>query len=174
MRKLTFAQACAQFTNRYTAEHVPAWTRKAAPNNLFYAPQFANDHEWYENTAFHGEPGHFGKRNECRTSGQTWPFGQWLKTPYTVGGYVLLADEATECSKPAETNGTSADQGYLQHGQAHGPFRTERVPVKEAGWPRAGQWLARYEGRWRLVHVQVKRTFIIYHGQRITIQIDGV
>lgn len=172
MRKLTFAQACAQFTNRYTAEHVPAWARKAAPNNLFYAPQYASDREWYENTKFHGEPGHFGRRNECYTTGQTWPFGKWLKAPYTVNGRVLRADEATECSKLEAKSG--ADIGYLQHGAAPGPMRTERVTVKEAGWPRVGQWLAHFEGRWRLVHVQVKRTFIIHMGQRITIQIDGV
>lgn len=67
-----------------------------------------------------------------------------------------------------------SDYGYLQHGKAPGPFRTERVAVKPAGYPRAGQWMASFEGRWRLVHVQVKRTFIVYMGQRITIQIDGV
>lgn len=66
------------------------------------------------------------------------------------------------------------DKGYLQHGSAPGPFRTESVNVRPAGWPHVGVWEARYEGKWRRVHVQVKRTFIVYSGERITIQIDGV
>jgi hypothetical protein len=66
------------------------------------------------------------------------------------------------------------ETGYLQHGKAPGPFRTESVPVKPDSWPHVGLWLARYEGKWRRVHVQVKRTYIVCRGERITIQIDGV
>ena len=64
--------------------------------------------------------------------------------------------------------------GYLQHGEGNGPFRTESVRVKPDTYPHAGLWLARFEGKWRRVHVQVKRTFIVYRGKRITIQVDGV
>lgn len=68
-----------------------------------------------------------------------------------------------------------ADIGYLQHGQGTaGPFRTERVNVKPDAWPHIGMWLARFEGKWRRVHVQVKRTYIVYQGEKITIQIEGV
>ncbi len=67
-----------------------------------------------------------------------------------------------------------SDYGYLQHGIGVGPFRTERVTVRERGWPHTGQWEARFEGKWRAVRVQVKRTFIVYQGEKITIQIDGV
>lgn len=64
------------------------------------------------------------------------------------------------------------DYGYLHHGQGtNGPFRTERVLVKHL---HGFEWQARFEGRWRKVHIQVKRTFIVYRGERITIQIDGV
>ncbi len=66
------------------------------------------------------------------------------------------------------------DIGFLQHGTAPGPCRTEWVIVKPAEWPRVGEWLAHYEGRWRLVHTQVKRLYIVCHGKRITIQIEGV
>lgn len=59
------------------------------------------------------------------------------------------------------------DLGYLQHG----PFRTESVPIKNEY---ADRWLARYEGKWRRVHMQVNRLFIVYRGERITIQIEGV
>lgn len=62
--------------------------------------------------------------------------------------------------------------GYLQHGQgAQGPFRTERVEVT-ASIPMG--WLARFEGRWRVVHFTAKRAFIVYRGERITIQIERV
>lgn len=65
-----------------------------------------------------------------------------------------------------------SDYGYLQHGDGtKGPYRTERVLVKHEF---ADRWFARFEGRWRRVHVQVKRLFIVYHGEKITIQIDGV
>lgn len=69
-----------------------------------------------------------------------------------------------------------ADMGYLQHGAGTiGPFRTESVPVKLSGWRPNGQcWLAWFEGRWRVVHVQIKRTFVVYQGEKITIQIEGV
>ena len=63
-----------------------------------------------------------------------------------------------------------SDIGYLHHG----PFRTESVHIKARGWPHSGQWLARFEGRWRVVHVQLDRLFIVYQGERITIQIEGV
>lgn len=63
------------------------------------------------------------------------------------------------------------DYGYLQHGKAPGPFRTEKVRVKHEY---ASNYLAWFEGKWRRVHIQVKRTFIVFRGERITIQIEGV
>ena len=66
----------------------------------------------------------------------------------------------------------ATDYGYLQHGAGTiGPFRTERVPVK---CKHSDHWLARYEGRWRRVHIQVRRLFIVYQGERITLLIEGV
>lgn len=67
------------------------------------------------------------------------------------------------------------DYGYLQHGTAPGPFLTESVPVKMSeSWPTYGTWYARFANKWRKVHIQVNRTFIVYQGERITIQIEGV
>lgn len=60
--------------------------------------------------------------------------------------------------------------GYLQHGQQPGPFRTERVTVRHLYGDR---YEAHFEGRWRLVHVQVNRLYIVWQGQRITLQIEG-
>ena len=64
------------------------------------------------------------------------------------------------------------DTGYLQHRASDvGPYRTEAVNVHHQY---ADRYLAYFEGRWRRVHILVSRTFIIYQGERITIQIDGV
>jgi hypothetical protein len=61
--------------------------------------------------------------------------------------------------------------GYLQHGKAGEPMRTESVRIKNEY---AGRWLAFFEGKWRRVHIQVRRTFIMFQGEKITIQIEGV
>lgn len=62
--------------------------------------------------------------------------------------------------------------GHLQHRVSDaGPFRTEAVAIRHEG---ADRYLARFEGKWRRVHIQVNRTFIVYNGLKITIQIDGV
>lgn len=81
--RITIEQAKAQYVHRYTMEHVPTWARLPADNGKFYAPQFRTDREWYENTTFHGEPGHLGDKKHCYTSHQSWPLGQWLDKPYT-------------------------------------------------------------------------------------------
>jgi hypothetical protein len=70
---------------------------------------------------------------------------------------------------------TDSDFGYLHHGKGTaGPFRTERVSVRLRGYPYTGQWCAFFEGKWRAVRVQVNRTFIVYRGEKIAIQIEGV
>ena len=62
--------------------------------------------------------------------------------------------------------------GYLQHGAGTaGPFRTESIPIRNEY---ADRWLARFEGKWRRVHILVGRTFIVYRGERISILIWGV
>lgn len=64
------------------------------------------------------------------------------------------------------------DYGYLQHGRGtQGPFRTERVTIKHEP---PDKWAARFEGRWRRVRMNLHGLWIIYQGQRITIQIEGV
>ena len=58
------------------------------------------------------------------------------------------------------------DTGFLIFGKAK-----QMVPVKHLY---LHEWIALYEGRWRKVHIQVKRTYIVYMGKKITIEIDGV
>lgn len=73
----------------------------------------------------------------------------------------------------AMSDPASGDCGFLQHGEGTaGPFRTERVPVR---WVGSGSDIeALFEGRWRKVHIQVRRTYIVFLGERITILIEGV
>jgi hypothetical protein len=66
------------------------------------------------------------------------------------------------------------DFGYLQHGKAGEPMRSEQVPIRYVSWPIAGEWQAFFEGNWRKVYIQVNRLYIIYQGNKITIQIEGV
>lgn len=61
--------------------------------------------------------------------------------------------------------------GYLQHGVAPNPCRTEAVKLHHEG---ADRYQAYFEGRWRRVYIQVNRTFILYRGEKITIQIEGL
>lgn len=82
MAKISFQSARNTYTNRYTMEHVPAWAKIPCDNGKFYAPQFASDLEWYENTKFPGEKGLHGNSKHCYTSGQRWPLGQWLDSSY--------------------------------------------------------------------------------------------
>lgn len=93
MTRPTLKQACAQYVNRYTLEHVPAWALKPhthttgeyAGQTLYYAPQYRSDAEWYANTVFPGEPSHpdYPRRvRYCHTTGKTWPLGQWLQQPF--------------------------------------------------------------------------------------------
>lgn len=62
--------------------------------------------------------------------------------------------------------------GYLQHKASPvGPFRTEAVIVRH---DYADNYSARFEGKWRRIHVQLKRLYIVFQGERITIQVEGL
>lgn len=80
---MDYKTACARYVHRFTMEHIPAWARKSMPNGRFYAPQYASDREWFENTKFPGDAGYVGTHGDCQTSGQTWPLGQTLAKPYS-------------------------------------------------------------------------------------------
>lgn len=84
-KRPTFEQACAQYVNRFTMEHVPSWTGTRALHNQHYAPAYRSDREWYDNTYFPGEAGHIGVASDCYSRNQTWPLGQWLVAPYRKG-----------------------------------------------------------------------------------------
>ena len=82
--------ALSAYVHRYTAEHVPAWARQAAPNGRHYAPQYRTDSEWLSKTRFpiaedrNGirlKSGQF-RNSDCESSDPSWPYGQWLDRPF--------------------------------------------------------------------------------------------
>lgn len=83
MKRPSFEKACGTYVHRFTMDHVPAWAKEIRVGGDYYAPQFRSDREWYENTLFPGEPGHFGDRHSCYTNNQTWPVGKSLQKPFT-------------------------------------------------------------------------------------------
>ena len=72
-RKLTLAQACAQYPHRYTLDHIPQWARKAMANGSYPAPQYASDAEWYHLATFPGESGCHGNCKHMISGSPTWP-----------------------------------------------------------------------------------------------------
>jgi len=61
------------------------------------------------------------------------------------------------------------EEGYLQHGQGQGPFRTESVKVRH---DYADNYSAFYEGIWRKINDTMQRSFIVYRGEKITIMYE--
>lgn len=79
--KLSFREACAIYVHRFTMEHVPQWARKQRDDGTYYAPHYASDKEWYDNTVF--PPHNPISKKDCWSSSQTWPLGKALDQPYT-------------------------------------------------------------------------------------------
>lgn len=88
-------------------------------------------------------------------------------------GYDGLTENGKAIYRELETRyGFVPDHAYLQHGAGtNGPFRTERVALRHE---HADRYLVRFEGKWRRVHVQVRRTYIVYRGEKITVQVSGL
>ena len=63
------------------------------------------------------------------------------------------------------------ETGYLQHGSGSGPFRTEAVTVKHEY---LDHYLVYFEGRWRRLHLAVNDHYIVYRGERIKCQVEGI
>ncbi len=82
--------ALSAYVHRYTVEHVPAWSRQAAPNGRHYAPQYRTDSEWLAKTRFPIVEDRNGIRlksgqsrnSDCESSDPSWPYGQWLDRPF--------------------------------------------------------------------------------------------
>lgn len=85
-------EALAAFVHRYTAEHVPSWSRTPAPNGRHYAPQYRSDREWLDKTRFpitrSGQGirlksgSNIGNTIHCESNDPSWPYGQWLDRPF--------------------------------------------------------------------------------------------
>lgn len=97
LRPISFEKALAiSDGKRFTCEHLPRWYQWAAKRNgviaKYYAPQFRTDREWYDNTVFYGEPGHFGSEISYHSINYTWPMGIWLDKPYRIPGQRVRLD----------------------------------------------------------------------------------
>lgn len=78
--RMSFEEACRRYVHRFTMDYVPSWSQSTVnATGKYYAPQYRSDAEWYQNTVF---PPHSILKNDCYSSGQTWPLGQWLTAPY--------------------------------------------------------------------------------------------
>lgn len=83
--------ALQSYVQRYTGTHVPAWTRTAAPNGNFYAPQYKDDAEWLEKTLFPvvfkkgGMQLASGNDVHCQSNTPSFPWGNWLDAPFVRG-----------------------------------------------------------------------------------------
>lgn len=83
-KRPTFEHACNVYVHRFTMDHIPAWATKTRADGHFYAPQYASDREWYDKTAFPGEPDHIGRITDCYSRNASWPLGQSLDKPFTT------------------------------------------------------------------------------------------
>lgn len=102
-------------------------------------------------------------------------FAPSRKTAVIVGVALGLAaigigiGAALSVNKKNDSSGVAGADLHPEGGYL--PGRSEPVTVKSEG---AGRWSALVDGRWRRVHVQVNKTFIVSDGKRIPIRIDGV
>ena len=84
-------RALQSYSHRFTGTHMPAWTKKAAPNGKFYSPQYKDDTEWLKNTMFPVvyEKGHVtlasGNDAYCHSSSPSFPWGEWRTEPFKAG-----------------------------------------------------------------------------------------
>lgn len=89
-RELTFEEACARYTQRFTMENVPSWTvypvDAQGVEGFYEAPRFRTDLEWYEKTYFPGEmrPDGCVQKACAHSTNESWPLGRWLKEPYKI------------------------------------------------------------------------------------------
>jgi hypothetical protein len=83
-RIMTLTEARKRYKSRFTMEHVPKWAKEKREDGGYYAPQYATDREWYDNTMFPGEGGISTMSILFDSRNKTWPLGVKLGEPYTI------------------------------------------------------------------------------------------
>ena len=105
-------EALEAYVHRYTAENVPSWSRKPAPNGSHYAPQYSSDTEWLDKTRFpitrsrQGIRLKSGSTIHCESNDPSWPYGQWLDRPFT---------------RQTPTQGNNGNDSHNNNDPDHGP-----------------------------------------------------
>ncbi len=89
LRPISFEEALKLSEGvRFTMESIPKWyaqsARRYGGGDKYYAPQFRSDREWYDNTRFIGEPGHYGSKTNFHSINWSFPLGVWLDKPYVI------------------------------------------------------------------------------------------
>jgi hypothetical protein len=97
LRPVSFKEALVIGDGRFTLEHIPEWYRRSPRRHgvveMYHAPQFRSDREWYDNTVFFGEAGHYGGPKNYHSLNYSWPLGMWVEKPYRIPGQrVRLVD----------------------------------------------------------------------------------
>ena len=111
-------EAMAAYVHRYTAEHVPSWSRRPAPNGRHYAPQYQSDREWLDKTRFpitrsgQGIRLKSGSTIHCESNDPSWPYGQWLDRPFNRE------------TPPQGNNGNDSNNNGNDREPDHGPDGT--------------------------------------------------
>lgn len=85
-RPISFEQAKDRYPHRYTMEHKPQWAKDGTffidGEEVYYAPHYVSDKEWYDLTKFPGE-GDLSKRSKsCESGPPTWPIGKHCVRPF--------------------------------------------------------------------------------------------
>jgi len=88
-RPFSFEKAKLFFPNRFTLEHVPAWSQVPWPDGrhagMYPAPQFMSDQDWYKCTWFPGEGLLPFTAHHCLSYDHSYPLGKhWLEEPYSA------------------------------------------------------------------------------------------
>ena len=63
------------------------------------------------------------------------------------------------------------DKAYIQLGKGKGPFVTISAPIKHEG---ADKYKILFEGRWRKIHIQTNRLYVVYMGEKLTVNYEGI
>lgn len=85
VRSISFDEAKRRYLSRFTCEHIPVWAKYPRKDGSYYAPHYLTDLEWYNSTAFPGEPDCAADETSCFSHSQSWPLGSKLSKPYQIG-----------------------------------------------------------------------------------------
>lgn len=93
-----------------------------------------------------------------------------------LGFYVIFDREhdVTQRQLQHKANSETLLKSWLYWPCTDGKTRKLEANCRSRSWPNVGGFEVLYEGRWRVVHMQVKRLYIVCDKRKITVEIEGV